>query len=381
MSAIQLEHVSRQWGTRYAVRDISFSAAPGSFVVLLGPSGCGKSTTLRLIAGLDRPQNGRILIGGTDVTDLPPARRRIAMVFQSYALFPHLDVAENILFGVKVRGEPKAEHGPRLARVAELLGLTGLLDRKPGQLSGGQQQRVALGRAIIAEHPVCLMDEPLSNLDAQLRQEMRREIRALQRKLGVTMIYVTHDQTEAMSMADQVILMREGRIEQDAPPDMLYANPRTTFAARFIGTPPMNVLRLSAGTGGATIEGCDAAGDCAIVARLAPGTDGRPFHSLGIRPEHVRLSGGDAGAPAVDPAGCVSVPAKVETCEYFGSDTILGCTVGGQHLAVRSPGRRMMEPGARVVLAWERSAQHFFDADGIAGERKPGLASPTAAVL
>ncbi len=381
MSAIQLEHVSRQWGDRYAVRDISFAAAPGSFVVLLGPSGCGKSTTLRLIAGLDRPQAGRILIGGTDVTGLPPAKRRIAMVFQSYALFPHLDVAENILFGVKVRGEPKEQHGPRLARVAELLGLTGLLDRKPGQLSGGQQQRVALGRAIIAEHPVCLMDEPLSNLDAQLRQEMRREIRALQRKLGVTMIYVTHDQTEAMSMADQVILMREGHIEQDAPPDVLYAAPRTAFAARFIGTPPMNLLRLAAGTAGATIEGCAADGEAAIVARPPQGEGVRPGHSLGIRPEHIRLAGLAGGTAAIDSATSVCVPAEVETCEYFGSDTILGCRVGGQHVAVRSPGRQLMDPGTRVVLAWERSAQHFFDADGIAGERKPGLASPTLSVL
>jgi sn-glycerol 3-phosphate transport system ATP-binding protein len=363
------------------VRDISFSAAPGSFVVLLGPSGCGKSTTLRLIAGLDRPQAGRILIGGSDVTGLPPAKRRIAMVFQSYALFPHLDVAENILFGVKVRGEPKAQHGPRLARVAELLGLTGLLDRKPGQLSGGQQQRVALGRAIIAEHPVCLMDEPLSNLDAQLRQEMRREIRALQRALGVTMIYVTHDQTEAMSMADQVILMREGRIEQDAPPDVLYAVPRTVFAARFIGTPPMNLLRLAAGTAGATIEGCSDAGDAAIIERPLAGAVAGQSHSLGIRPEHIRLAGGAGSMPAVDPARCVSVPAEVETCEYFGSDTILGCRAGGQHVAVRSPGKQVMDAGTRVVLAWERSAQHFFDADGIAGERKPGLASSTAAVL
>jgi sn-glycerol 3-phosphate transport system ATP-binding protein len=382
MSAIQLEHVSRQWGTRYAVRDISFSAAPGSFVVLLGPSGCGKSTTLRLIAGLDQPQAGRILIGGADVTRLPPAKRRIAMVFQSYALFPHLDVAENILFGVKVRGEPKEQHASRLRRVADLLGLDGLLDRKPGQLSGGQQQRVALGRAIIAEHPVCLMDEPLSNLDAQLRQEMRREIRALQRKLGVTMIYVTHDQTEAMSMADQVILMREGRIEQDAPPDVLYAAPRTAFAARFIGTPPMNVLRLRPGEGGLLIEGCESA-QAAVVEPLPAGDRAAAARALGIRPEHIRVVGlaGGARVDPVDPAACVSVPAEVDTCEYFGSDTILGCRVGGQPVAVRSPGKQVLAPGTRVVLAWDRSAQHFFDEEVSAGERKPGLAPATAPVL
>jgi sn-glycerol 3-phosphate transport system ATP-binding protein len=355
MSTIQLEHVSRQWGTRYAVRDVSFSAAAGSFVVLLGPSGCGKSTTLRLIAGLDVPMAGRILIGGNDVTGLPPARRRIAMVFQSYALFPHLDVAENILFGLKVRKEPAGDFPKRLARVAELLGLQGLLDRKPGQLSGGQQQRVALGRAIIAEQPVCLMDEPLSNLDAQLRQEMRREIRALQRKLGVTMIYVTHDQTEAMSMADQVILMREGSIEQDAAPDHLYARPATAFAARFIGTPPMNVLRLAAGPDGVVIEG--AADGSRMGADIAAG------HLLGIRPEHIRIATGSAARTEDAEAGAA---ATVETCEYFGSDTILGCIVGGQHVAVRAPGKHALAPGIPVLLRWNRSAQHVFDSAGVA---------------
>ncbi len=354
MSTIQLQNVSRQWGTRYAVRDVSFSAQAGSFVVLLGPSGCGKSTTLRLIAGLDVPMAGRILIAGNDVTGLPPARRRIAMVFQSYALFPHLNVAENILFGLRVRKEPAKDFASRLGRVAELLGLQGLLDRKPGQLSGGQQQRVALGRAIIAEQPVCLMDEPLSNLDAQLRQEMRRELRALQRKLGVTMIYVTHDQTEAMSMADQVILMREGSIEQDAAPDLLYARPATAFAARFIGTPPMNVLRLAPGRDGAAIAG---AVDGSRIGGDAAG------HSVGIRPEHIRVVAGAALQLADTEAGAA---ATVETCEYFGSDTILGCLVGGQHLAVRAPGKHTLAPSTPVVLKWHRSSQHFFDAAGVA---------------
>ncbi len=360
MSTIQLQNVSRQWGTRYAVRDVSFSAEAGRFVVLLGPSGCGKSTTLRLIAGLDVPMAGRILIGGADVTGLPPARRRIAMVFQSYALFPHLNVAENILFGLRVRNEPGKEFASRLARVADLLGLEGLLDRKPGQLSGGQQQRVALGRAIIAEQPVCLMDEPLSNLDAQLRQEMRREIRALQRKLGVTMIYVTHDQTEAMSMADQVILMREGSIEQDAAPDLLYARPATAFAARFIGTPPMNVLELAPGPAGAVIEGA------ADGSRI--GVDIPAGYSLGVRPEHIRVVAGSAARLVDAEAGAA---ATVETCEYFGSDTILGCLVGRQHLAVRAPGKHALAPATPVLLRWNRSAQHFFDAAGVAQQALP----------
>src|SRR5581483_4898304 len=205
-----------------AVDGVSFEAEPGALIVLLGPSGCGKSTTLRLIAGLEQVDSGQIFIDGKDVTNAAPSKRRIAMVFQSYALFPHLSVAENILFGLKVRRVAKAERTKRLKRVAELLGLDALLERKPSQLSGGQQQRVALGRAVIAEQPVCLMDEPLSNLDAQLRQDMRREIRTLQQSLGMTMVYVTHDQAEAMSMADRIILMRQGKVEQDAPPAEMY---------------------------------------------------------------------------------------------------------------------------------------------------------------
>src|SRR5205085_4712978 len=225
VSAIELQTVSRLWGEARALDDISFRVEPGTFCVLLGPSGCGKSTTLRLIAGLDAPSAGTIAIGGRDVTRLAPAARGIAMVFQSYALFPHLTVAENIVFGLRVRRE--ADRAARLARVASLLGLEKLLERKPSQLSGGQQQRVALGRAIIAEAPVCLMDEPLSNLDAQLRGEMRREIRGLQRRLGITMVYVTHDQTEAMTMADRVVLLKDGRIEQVGTPEELYAHPAT----------------------------------------------------------------------------------------------------------------------------------------------------------
>ncbi|MCO5106062.1 MAG: ABC transporter ATP-binding protein [Burkholderiaceae bacterium] len=322
MSATALEHVSKHWGTAIAVDDASFAAPEGSFVVLLGPSGCGKSTTLRMIAGLDTPSAGRILIDGRDVTQLPPARRRIAMVFQSYALFPHLNVRENILFGLRVRREPARDHQRRLARVADLLGLASLLERKPAQLSGGQQQRVALGRAIIAETSVCLMDEPLSNLDAQLRHEMRREIRALQRKLGITMVYVTHDQTEAMSMADQVVLLNAGRIEQDAAPAELYARPATLFAARFIGTPPMNVVS-------------------------APGRDDL---RLGVRPERVRIAA-DGRLAAV-----------VQSAEYFGADTIVTCSVGSDTIAARVPGRHELAPGTAVRLDWDADAEHFFDA-------------------
>jgi sn-glycerol 3-phosphate transport system ATP-binding protein len=325
VSAISVEHLSRWWGTTRAVDDVSFEAAAGRMLVLLGPSGCGKSTTLRLIAGLEAATAGRVAIGGVDVTHRPPAERRVSMVFQSYALFPHLSVAENIVFGLRVRRVSAAERRERLARVADLLGLTALLERRPSQLSGGQQQRVALGRALIAEAPVCLMDEPLSNLDAQLRLEMRREIRGLQQSLGITMVYVTHDQTEAMTMADQVILLREGRVEQDAPPETLYARPATAFAARFIGTPPMNVLALD---------------------------DRRRL--LGIRPEDIRVVG------AKEPG---AVEALVRSIEYLGADSILMCAIGRQALAVRAPGRVALAPGAPVSLAWARGAAHVFDAE------------------
>ncbi|MEX0638495.1 MAG: ABC transporter ATP-binding protein, partial [Burkholderiales bacterium] len=242
MSEIALQEVSKHYGAVRAVDGVSFRAAAGKFLVLLGPSGCGKSTVLRLIAGLEDVTRGKILIAGRDVTRLDPDKRRISMVFQSYALFPHLSVAENIVFGLKVRRTPAPERNERLARVAELVGLTEQMARKPSQLSGGQRQRVALARAVVAENKICLMDEPLSNLDAQLRHGMRVEIRALQQRLGMTVVYVTHDQVEAMSMADRVILMREGRIEQEGSPEELYARPATVFAARFIGTPPMNIV-------------------------------------------------------------------------------------------------------------------------------------------
>jgi sn-glycerol 3-phosphate transport system ATP-binding protein len=341
MSAISVRGVSKSWGAVRAVDGVSFEAPAGKLVVLLGPSGCGKSTTLRLIAGLETVSGGRIHIGHEDVTDLPPARRHIAMVFQSYALFPHLSVAENIVFGLRVRRVAAAERGRRLARVAELLGLERLLDRKPSQLSGGQQQRVALGRAIIAEQPVCLMDEPLSNLDAQLRQEMRREIRSLQQTLGITMVYVTHDQIEAMTMADQVILMREGRIEQDASPAELYARPATVFAARFIGTPPMNIVALADAAGGAVVRGTDGPA-------VSPGKGGGLL--LGVRPEDVALTGGPG------------VAARVTTIEYLGADSIVTCVAGGQTLAARTAGRVELAPGAPVTLAWKPEATHLFDA-------------------
>ncbi len=318
MSAIRLDHITKSWGASRAVDDVSLTADGGSLLVLLGPSGCGKSTTLRLIAGLEQPDAGAVTIGGVDVTRMTPAQRQIAMVFQSYALFPHLSVAENILFGLRVRRVPRAERDARLKRVADIVGLGQLLDRKPSQLSGGQRQRVALGRAIIAEAKVCLMDEPLSNLDAKLRHEMRTEIRALQQRLGMTMVYVTHDQTEAMTMADRVVLMRDGRVEQNGAPEQLYNRPETVFTARFIGTPPMNLM-----------------------------LDGE--RQIGIRPEHIRIVAQDGRA------------ARVRTTEHLGADSIILCEIDGQPLAVRQSGFSKAAPGDTIRLAWDSIREHQFD--------------------
>ncbi len=350
MSAITVEKICKFWGDTVAVDGISFEAPEGDFTVLLGPSGCGKSTTLRLIAGLESLTAGRIFIGGRDVTDAPPAGRDLSMVFQSYALFPHLNVAENILFGLKVRGVPKAERDERMRRTADLLGLSVLLDRRPSQLSGGQQQRVALGRAIIAEKPICLMDEPLSNLDAKLRHEMRQEIRTLQRKLGISMVYVTHDQAEAMSMADRVVLLRNGRIEQNDAPEKIYQHPASTFVARFIGTPPMNIIQLDMQGDGAAIEGLD---HPYMLDR--PGDD----LSLGVRPEDIEISDG-AGVPAI-----------VCSLEYLGADSIVDCRIGEQMVSVRTHGRIKIEPGTQVNLAWSLENAHYFQSS--TGQRRDDL--------
>ncbi len=339
MASVILEHVGKRWGDAVALEDVNLHIASGSFCVLLGPSGCGKSTTLRIIAGLEVPSSGTVRIGEREVTALPPSQRGISMVFQNYALFPHLTVADNICFGLQVRRLPAAERARRLAETAELLGLTALLERRPSQLSGGQQQRVALGRALVSQAGVCLMDEPLSNLDAQLRQEMRRELRELQRQLGLTVIYVTHDQAEAMSMADQVVLLSRGRVEQAASAQALYAEPATTFAARFIGTPPMNLLALEQGA----IAGSEIALPLPSEAAW-----------LGVRPEAVRLA---------RPGQTNTLPATVAGTEYLGADRVVRCAVGSrQHLLVRADGRLALEPGQAVGLYWDVGETHAFDA-------------------
>jgi len=357
--ALDLERLTKSFGQAAVLDDLSITVPGGRFTVLLGGSGCGKTTCLRLIAGLEQPSAGRIRIGARDVTALPPSARGVAMVFQSYALFPHLNVAENILFGLKARGVPRAERDRRLAHAVDLLGIRPLLARKPGQISGGQQQRVALGRAIVAQAPVCLMDEPLSNLDAQLRAEMRREIVALQRRLGLTMIYVTHDQVEAMSMADQVVLLRAGRLEQAAPPAEVYDWPATTYVAGFIGSPPMNLLPLARSGRGMVIGGTD-------DPVLAP-LDGAELIA-GIRPEVLAL----ARPGTFDPVLILAV----EHSEYLGADTVLtGCVVPTAHrLQARLGGRHDCAAGDLIRLAFPPASVHLFDAaTGFRLAREPAL--------
>ncbi len=341
MSEISVQNLAKSWGDSHAVRDVSFTVPEGSLTVLLGPSGCGKSTTLRLIAGLDAVSKGKVLIAGEDVTGSPASKRNISMVFQSYALFPHLSVAENILFGLKVRRTPKPERDEKLQQTAELLGLAALLDRKPAQLSGGQQQRVALGRAVISGRPVCLMDEPLSNLDAKLRHEMRIELRALQQKLGLTMVYVTHDQVEAISMADQIVLLNNGLIEQAATPVTVYREPATMFTAQFIGTPPMNILSLEKRGESHCLAGTNQ------VVLFAE--DGREV-SLGLRPEDITVA--DNG-----------IAAEVRSVEFLGADALVDCALGDNLLTVRLAGARTPEVGEAIPLSWPAEAQHFFHKD------------------
>jgi sn-glycerol 3-phosphate transport system ATP-binding protein len=350
MISVDVRSVCKTFGDTQVVNDVSFAAAKGDLVVLLGPSGCGKSTMLRMIAGLDAPTSGAILIEGRDVSGLTGAARGVAMVFQSYALFPHLTVADNITFGLSVRGITKAEQTRRLDEITALLGLAALLQRKPSQLSGGQQQRVALGRALIAQAPVCLLDEPLSNLDAQLRQELRREIRALQQRLGITMIYVTHDQTEAMSMADQVVLMKAGRIEQNGRPADLYQRPASLFAARFIGAAPMNFLDLDDGPQGAAVV----AGTAGPALFAAPGR-GRV---LGLRPEDVTVETAVSGG---------RFRSFVTAVEYLGAEALVTCVVAGRSVVARTRGDAAPAIGAEVGLVWDDAAGHVFDAT--TGER------------
>jgi sn-glycerol 3-phosphate transport system ATP-binding protein len=346
VATVELEGVSKRWTAAgsdvpAAVNNVTFAANQGELVALLGPSGCGKSTTLRLIAGLDETTSGIIRIAGKDVTGVAPAARGVSMVFQSYALFPHLTVRENIVFGLRVRKVDAQQREARLAQASDVLGLNHLLERRPSQLSGGQQQRVALGRAIVAQTPVCLMDEPLSNLDAQLRAEMRREIRGLQQRLGMTMLYVTHDQVEAMTMADRIVLMNSGHIEQTGTPQELYETPATVFVAKFVGTPPMNLIPAAAAIANAP----------ALLANV-PKSHAPELLTMGVRPENLHVV--DAAAPE-------HLAVHVTAIEYLGADSLIEAELGGARLLTRTPGRAGFGPDSQISVAVDRGKLHWFE--------------------
>jgi ABC-type sugar transport system ATPase subunit len=343
MAEVRLTGVNKFYGASQALHSVSLTIADGEFAVFVGPSGCGKSTLLRSIAGLEEISGGTIHIGDRDVTRAAPSDRDVAMVFQSYALYPHMTVRENMDFGMKVNNFPPADRQRRVTEAARVLQLEPYLNRKPSQLSGGQRQRVAIGRAIVKEPKVFLFDEPLSNLDAKLRVQMRVELEALHRDLKATMVYVTHDQVEAMTMADKIVVLNAGRIEQVGRPMDLYNRPASEFVAGFIGAPAMNFLPVTVQGGQAMIDGTP-------LGRAPEGSV-----KLGIRPEHLVLR----------PAGQGQLSATVSICETLGGDAYLYVRlVGGQTIVVRAQGDTTLDHGAEVGLDLPPQRQHHFDADG-----------------
>ncbi|AZB57930.1 sn-glycerol-3-phosphate ABC transporter ATP-binding protein UgpC (plasmid) [Cereibacter sphaeroides] len=350
MSTVHVRNVKKSYSDLTVIEDLSFDIHDGEFMVFVGPSGCGKSTLLRMIAGLESFQGGEVAIGARVVNGVPARDRNIAMVFQDYALYPHMTIRDNMSFGLKMRKTPKAEIERRVAAAAEILQIGHLLDRKPRALSGGQRQRVAMGRAIVREPDVFLFDEPLSNLDAKLRVEVRTEIKRLHARLGATMIYVTHDQVEAMTMADRIVVLKGGAVEQIGTPQELYREPRTRFVAGFIGSPGMNFAP-------ARIEGDVATlvtGDRVAVRRVTPGT-GAVQGEIGIRPEHVQLA---------DPHG-PGVETLVDVVEPLGADTLVAVRLGEAQLMVRLPGEIIPAEGDRLRLSFTPGATMAFDAQGL----------------
>jgi ABC-type sugar transport system ATPase subunit len=353
VAEVELVEVTKRFGVVEACSGVNLRVPEGEFVTLLGPSGCGKSTTLNMIAGLEEITAGDILMDGQRVNDLTPYERDVAMVFQQYALYPHMTVAENIGFTMKLRRRPKAAIAAKVGAVAELLELSPYLDRLPRELSGGQQQRVALGRAIIREPRVFLFDEPFSNLDAALRLKMRAEIKLLHSRLGVTSIFVTHDQEEALSISDRIAVMRQGRVEQYGTPEEVYARPATTYVARFIGSPPMDILHGEmVSENGSSIYRVGAAAfpipertaNALRAVASSRGTD------LGVRSEHILLV-----APGI------GVPATVQVVQPLGPSTVVTAAWDGGALTARVPGIAALPPGETVGLRLDPAGLLFFD--------------------
>jgi multiple sugar transport system ATP-binding protein len=355
MASLTLREVQKSFGEVPIIRGVDLEVKDGEFCVFVGPSGCGKSTLLRLIAGLEGTTDGTVRIGDRDVTRLAPAERGVSMVFQSYALYPHMTVAENIGFGMKMAKMPKAEIQSRTEKAAKMLHLTELLQRRPAQLSGGQRQRVAIGRAIVREPDVFLFDEPLSNLDAALRVQMRIEISKLHNDLGATMIYVTHDQVEAMTMADKIVVLNAGKIEQVGSPLELYHRPNNLFVATFIGSPKMNLFNVNVTevTGGAAIVALPGGSTLAIPTRGASITPG-PM-TLGVRPEHLTIAPTETGG----------IPGTVSLSEHLGGETMLYVDVeGAESTIVKADGLAGQRAGDKVRIVVAPETVHLFDKAG-----------------
>ena len=353
MATVTFDHVTKKFGDVLAVNDLSLQVKDEEFLVLVGPSGCGKTTALRMIAGLEEQTSGDIFIGERLVNDVAPKDRDIAMVFQNYALYPHMSVYDNIAFGLKLRGMPKPEIDRRVGEVAEMLGLQKLLKRKPKELSGGQRQRVAVGRAIAREPAVFLMDEPLSNLDAALRIDTRAQLQKLHQRIRRTTVYVTHDQVEAMTMGDRIAVMRDGILQQIDTPENLHARPGNIFVAGFIGSPAMNFFPAKL-AGSAASPVADAGFFQAPLAAGKGGAMGRDV-VVGIRPEDIA-----AGAIA-DQNGHLPVQAKVDVVEFLGNEFQLHLSSAGQTFVARVDTRTQTQPGDSIRVGFDRSKLHVFD--------------------
>lgn len=402
MAEVELRRICKTFDRQTVVHEVSALIEPGEFFVLVGPSGCGKSTTLRMIAGLEDISSGELLIGGKQMNHVPPSGRSISMVFQNYALYPHLTVKENILFGLKVRKVDKQEQAKRLAHAAEMLGISQLLQRKPRELSGGQRQRVALGRAIVNQHPICLMDEPLSNLDAKLRGHMRTEIRQLQQELGITMIYVTHDQVEAMTMGDRMMVLRDGQVQQIGRPLDVYNQPANLFVAEFTGSPPMNTVNgtwagdgscqgVVIGTGNEKAflpigyrEGIREGAPVVLGIRpealqpfAAEPTVGIPDHTASERAgqgkaeravqgisQLASLAANPVASPAAGSdasAGAITLPVRVEAVEILGSETIVEFALAGARWKAKWNGQWPCRRGEMVRVGFYPGQICLFD--------------------
>ncbi len=359
MSFLRLEGIEKRYGATSVINGVSISAREGEFVVFVGPSGCGKSTLLRMIAGLEEVTAGEVFIDGVRVTELDPAKRKVSMVFQSYALFPHMTVRDNIAFGLKMSKVPRAEIERQVAEAARILQMEPLLDRKPRQLSGGQRQRVAIGRAIVRHPKLFLFDEPLSNLDAELRAQMRVEIARLHRELGVTMVYVTHDQVEAMTLADRIVVLRGGRVEQVGSPDELYDAPGNTFVAGFIGSPKMNLVTatVTARDGAAlTLANPSLAVPLQVAGRQGGQSGPRVGDTvlLGLRPEHLMLGDGPNRIELV-----------ADLSESLGGSTLVYAqTRAAEPVVLQAAGRRTLGKGEAFTAGFDAARAYVFDKDG-----------------